>query len=378
MRLLLDFFPGHVALDHPWRAERPEFLIAGDPSATAQSPEPYDQDPEEGAFARVNTDRGSLDDALQLNLRHAGVRAAVLAELDRVLEQCDGVHMSYLDSMRIQGILERWGDRSLPADGSPPVDTPFWPQLVQRVGTESPGIIVVQTAPLGDAASSEDPPIWTLDDRLRELLLSGTGDDVRAHLAGRLGRPWVYLNSLERDGHPRIAEALSPERATAASVISALAPHGTVFEDGQLEGRRRRWDSRIVRRPSEPVDREAVAFHEALLEVLGRPEVARGSASVPLLRAAWDDNPSWSQFVVLLLEARDSGGVLLVAVNFGPRPAQCYVDLAELDPAGREWTFQDLLSLAMYVRDGDDLAARGLYLDLPAWDYQVFDVRCGR
>jgi hypothetical protein len=28
----------------------------------------------------------------------------------------------------------------------------------------------------------------------------------------------------------------------------------------------------------------------------------------------------------------------------------------------------------VYERDGDDLARRGLYLDLPAWGYHVFEV----
>jgi hypothetical protein len=32
------------------------------------------------------------------------------------------------------------------------------------------------------------------------------------------------------------------------------------------------------------------------------------------------------------------------------------------------------MSAATYDRDGRDLAARGLYLDMPAWGYHIFDV----
>jgi hypothetical protein len=35
----------------------------------------------------------------------------------------------------------------------------------------------------------------------------------------------------------------------------------------------------------------------------------------------------------------------------------------------------DLLGDARYEREGDALAARGLYLDLPPWGYHAFDVR---
>jgi hypothetical protein len=38
-------------------------------------------------------------------------------------------------------------------------------------------------------------------------------------------------------------------------------------------------------------------------------------------------------------------------------------------------TLIDLLSDARYERDGCDLRARGLYLDLPAWGRHVFEVR---
>ena len=30
--------------------------------------------------------------------------------------------------------------------------------------------------------------------------------------------------------------------------------------------------------------------------------------------------------------------------------------------------------ITIYERDGDELAGSGLYLDLPAWGYHVFDV----
>jgi len=35
---------------------------------------------------------------------------------------------------------------------------------------------------------------------------------------------------------------------------------------------------------------------------------------------------------------------------------------------------QDLMSSAVYQRDGDELLSRGLYLDLPPWGYHVFEL----
>jgi hypothetical protein len=35
---------------------------------------------------------------------------------------------------------------------------------------------------------------------------------------------------------------------------------------------------------------------------------------------------------------------------------------------------RDLTGPARYERDADDLATRGLYLDLPAWGHHVFEL----
>ena len=40
----------------------------------------------------------------------------------------------------------------------------------------------------------------------------------------------------------------------------------------------------------------------------------------------------------------------------------------------RELRLRDLLSAASYDREGDDLRARGLFLDLPVWGLHVFEL----
>ena len=44
------------------------------------------------------------------------------------------------------------------------------------------------------------------------------------------------------------------------------------------------------------------------------------------------------------------------------------------DLAGRRWCLTDGLGPDAYDRNGDDLAGKGLYLDMPAWGTHVFDV----
>jgi hypothetical protein len=66
---------------------------------------------------------------------------------------------------------------------------------------------------------------------------------------------------------------------------------------------------------------------------------------------------------------------LVVAVNYAAHQGQCFLRLPFPDLAGRSVRLRDLLGPATYDRGGDDLASKGLYLDVPAWGYHVFEVK---
>ncbi len=113
-------------------------------------------------------------------------------------------------------------------------------------------------------------------------------------------------------------------------------------------------------------------FYDKLLPVLTRPEVRDGRWQLRDCRPAWGDNPTWNQFAAFTWEG-EGNRRLLIAVNYGPAQGQCYVHLPP-ELHGRPYCLRDLLSTAHYDRDGDDLASHGLYVDLPAWGYHVFEM----
>ena len=63
---------------------------------------------------------------------------------------------------------------------------------------------------------------------------------------------------------------------------------------------------------------------------------------------------------------------MLIAVNYAGNQSQCFVRLPSADLTGRGVRFADRMGPACFDRDGTDLIARGLYLDMPAWEYHVF------
>jgi hypothetical protein len=88
---------------------------------------------------------------------------------------------------------------------------------------------------------------------------------------------------------------------------------------------------------------------------------------------AWDGNGSNLALAVFSWAGLGDFRRLVVMNNAGHR-SQCYISLPWNDLPGKIWRFQNRLGPEVYHRDGNDLAARGLYIDLPAWGYQAFAV----
>ena len=379
IRLMLDFVPNHTALDHPWVQSHPEYYIHGSEADLAAQPGNYCRVASAGRPLILAHGRDPYfpgwPDTLQLNYRHAGFRQAMQAELLRIAGQCDAVRCDMAMLLLPEVIARTWGDRSLPADGSPPVDAPFWPAATALVRRQH-GQFVFMAEVYWDLE-------WTLqqqgfddtyDKRLYDRLHDRDTGMVGGHLHAAPDFQRKSVRFLENHDEPRAAAAFARDVHFAAATVAFLVPGLRFFHDGQFEGRKVRLSVHLARRPDEPVDAEIGAFYGKLRGVLSRAEVRDGDWQLLDCRTAWDGNPTWQHF--LALSWRGAGGNrLLAVVNYGPTQGQCYVTLPFGDLAGRDWQLDDLLSAARYERAGDELCGRGLYLDMPAWGHQVFDVK---
>jgi hypothetical protein len=89
---------------------------------------------------------------------------------------------------------------------------------------------------------------------------------------------------------------------------------------------------------------------------------------------AWEGNLSSDNFIAFAWQNAD-GAKLLVAVNYSAQPAECYVRLPFAGLAGGAWQLRDIVGTDIYQREGDDLNARGLYLNVPPWQCHVFEMK---
>jgi hypothetical protein len=262
-------------------------------------------------------------------------------------------------------VFERtWGRR-------PP---PFWSTAIARIRERFPGFCFMAEVYWDlEWTMMQQGFDYAYDKRLYDRLRSGHARPVRDHLGAGLDYQDRLARFMENHDEPRAAVAFSTPQHQAAAVLTYLSPGLRFLHQGQLEGRRTRISPHLVRAPQEAVDHTLQRFYETLLAVLRRSAVRDGRWSLLECRPAWAGNWTADSFVASAWEGA-AGERVLVAVNYAPTQGQCYVGVPWSDLRGRAVLLKDLLGPASYDRDGTDLTARGLYLDLPAWSYHAFEL----
>jgi hypothetical protein len=159
----------------------------------------------------------------------------------------------------------------------------------------------------------------------------------------------------------------------AAAIITFLSPGLRFLHQGQFEGRTKRISPHLVRAPQERIDSRLEQFYERLLAVLRRPVVRAGEWQLLECVPAWDGNWTLDCFLAFALQGAGDER-LLVTVNYAPNQSQCYARLPFADLGNGHWRLEDLIGDAKYDREGNELQARGLYLDEPPWRAHVFSL----
>jgi hypothetical protein len=366
LRLMLDFVPNHTALDHPWVEEHPEYYVAGSELDLARAPHNYVWTrPKRGdillAHGRDPYFPG-WPDTLQLNYGNPATQEAMIGELSRIAGQCDAVRCD-MAMLVLPDVFERtWG---IPSQ-------PFWPRATEQVRRQFPDFCFMAEVYWDREWTLQQQGFdYTYDKRLYDRLRGGAARPVREHFFAGLDFQDKLARFLENHDEPRAAATFPPDIHPAAAVVTFLAPGLRFFHDGQFEGRKKRVSPHLCRRPDEPVDAGIEQFYGRLLDVLRRPAVRQGRWQLLECLPAWEGNWTADSFIAFAWDGQGDDR-LLVVVNYAPHASQCYVRLPFSDLGGSQWRLEDLLGGARYDRGGDDLATRGLYVDVAGWQPHVF------
>ena len=363
--LILDYVPNHVAPDHPWTAEHPEYLLPGTEQELAEHPEAFIRTA--GAIAARGRDPyfPPWPDVVQLNAFSAALRDAVADTLIALGAQCDGLRCDMAMLMTNEVFARTWGARA----GQVPLDD-YWPTLIARVKREHPDMLFM--------AEAYWDMEWTLqqqgfdlcyDKRLYDRLLHDQAqsgpESVQAHLHADRSYQERLVRFIENHDEPRAAATFAdPGQARAAAIVMSTLEGARLYHHGQFEGRRVHVPVFLAREPDEPPDEGLRAFYRRLLSAAADAQLRDGDWRLCDVQG-WPDNDSYRTLAAWCWSTRDSRH--LVVVNLSSGDAQARVHIPWDDLSGQDWRLEDRLNGQEFERGGDELATAGLYVSLRPW-----------
>jgi hypothetical protein len=371
LRLILDFVPNHVAIDHRWITEAPDRLLQGDEGAMAAAPQNWFRRDVGGRARGFAHGRDPYfdgwSDTVQIDYRRADTRRAMRETLATIADRADGARCD-MAMLAVHDVFLRTWSGTFDEAG-----VEFWPEAIAHVKKDHPDFLTM--------AEVYWDLEWTLqqqgfddtyDKRLYDRLVHGDAAGVRAHLRADLAYQERLVRFVENHDEPRAMTACGPSRARAAAVVTLSLPGLRLVHEGQMEGWRRKLPVQLGRRAAEATEPGLPELYRRLLIALGDRVFHDGAWRLLEPREAWPGNPSHDGFV--LHQWSFDGVFRLVAVNLSGTAGQCFAPLALPHLGEGRWHLRDLLGTAEYVRDGADLAARGLHLDMPAHAFHLFAV----
>jgi len=368
MKLVLDFVPNHVAPDHPWATEHPEYFVRGNAEDARNDP---------ASFAEIQGRiyaRGrdpffpAWPDVLQLNAFHPGLRQAAIETLTSMAGQCDGVRCD-MAMLFLNSVFERtWGARAGARPG-----TEYWVDVTGAIRKSHPGFLFIAEAYWDLEWELQQQGFdFCYDKTFYDRLEHGNVEGTRLHLCAEPAYQGKLLRFIENHDEPRAAATFSTAQQQAAAVAMATLPGARLFHEGQFEGRKVRPPVFLGRRPEEAAVPELQAFYKKLMQGFDSQMFREGQWTL-CQRTGWPDNPTFES--LLAWGWHRGADRYLIVVNLSGQSAQAQVQAPWPDLDGKTWRLTDSLSGANYDREGSGMCNPGLYVELGPWGSYCFHCR---
>ncbi|NBV85278.1 MAG: alpha-amylase [Verrucomicrobia bacterium] len=370
IKLILDFVPNHLGLDHAWVESRDHLFVG--------KSEPFNdafplETPSGKRFLAHGKDPyfAGWTDTVQLDYRRSETRRAMTDLLLSIAQKCDGVRCD-MAMLLLSEVFEKTWHHVPP--GVESASGEFWQDAIAEVKSAHPEFVFLAEAYWGLEGRLCDLGFdFAYDKTLYDRLLHHHLGEVQAHLLGLGAGNWRRAHFLENHDEPRLAGIASLDLQRAAAALCLGLPGMRFFHEGQFEGVRRFARVQLARRAVEPVDFDVESMYAALFAAFSGTSVGRGQCQILEPYRAWDDNPTAQFFCITQWqEPGVEDRFDLVVVNLAWHQAQCRVRLTAQGGSEGVWRLADRLGTERWERDGSEMVRQGLFLDLPAMSARLF------
>jgi len=365
LRLILDFVPNHVAPDHPWVNDHPEYFVQGNADDARNNPTSFLEVGGKVFACGKDPYFPAWPDVLQLNAFQPGLRQAVIETVSEIAEQSDGIRCD-MAMLMLNTIFERtWGARA----GVKPVND-YWTTVIPAIkGRYREFRFIAEAYWDLEWELQQQGFDYCYDKKLYDRMEHGDAESVRLHLLADFSYQRKMVRFIENHDEPRAAATFPHGKGRAAAIAILTLMGAKLLHEGQFDGRKVKLPVFLGRRPAEPADQELVAFYGRLLKETNL-DVFRNGEWRLCERSGWPDNQSCLNILAWCWVKEDER--YLIVINFQQQAAQARVHVPWDELRGKEWRLNDVLSGEKYDRNGNEMRDAGLYVDLKPWECHIF------
>ena len=374
-RLMVDFVPNHLAVDHDLTTAHPSLFVNGDHGAMEANPANFFVARRDGGGEEIVLAHGrdphfdGWEDTVQLDYSNPDTVDMMETILESIASMADAVRVDMAMLLLPRIFEQTWG--KVIDD-----DLAFWPRAIARAKACNPDFVLVAEAYWDTEGELQDLGFdYTYDKRLYDRLKEADGDagPVRGHLRADLGFQSRSVRFLENHDEERALTAFpgGRDRMLGLATVVSSVPGLLFLYDGQMEGATKHQSMHSFAPMSEPCDYSILAVWQTLLSSPLACAIDEGSVEWKgVLDTSPSNNgdPSFSSLVALQWNAGPSPAfVVIVNLSHAPCTGHVHVDVE----AGGEWYLRDVLSPVVgYGRTiGPDSP---LWVSLPAYGVHLF------
>lgn len=413
VKLMLDFVPNHVAVDHPWACDHPEYLLPvhrdyrNDPNSCIEdhgftiTPPCQQQKDHRQFYYGGDYWNGGWTDTLQVNYWNPELREAQTQNLLHIASMSDSVRVDMAMSVLNRHIELSWakdrrhgscstGKRGAMSDQykhNPPQEE-FWTMAINRVREAHPGFVFTAEAyNYGFTQPAEDMVLrnlgfdYTYDISALKFLENNNHHDFKRYA---IGQGVQYFNKaihfVENHDDNRAAGHVlhSNARAIAGAVLTSFLPGANLFFHGQFHCLKNKLGVHLRRSGDEYYNTGCSDFFSKMLTLIQDSVVQDGTwMGVQGCYHSTERGAFATNADILIYKWRQGNNIRMVVANWKEQSSSGYVLLEELKE--NESCPNNMCNV--HERYGDkvhnlplvSLRDAGFHLQLKAWEVQVYD-----
>jgi hypothetical protein len=374
IKLLLDYVPNHVATDHAWVTDHPDYIVQGkDGDLKARVSDFFAAQDKDGnahvyAHGRDPFFPGWSDTA-QLNVFNPDLRVATGNVLLDIASQCDGVRCDMAMLLMNDIFSATWKGY---VGAAPEKD--YWVEIISKVKTQFPDFIFI-----AEVYWNKEYDLlvqgfdFCYDKVFYDRMIASDVQKLRQHLIAELAYQQRLLRFIENHDEPRAYETLGSLRSYPAATLLCTLPGGTLLHDGQFVGRRVKLPVQIRRAPEERRHPQLEEHYTALLAETCSPVYLKGNFYLFTVNPPAANNVTYLNIIAYGWWNEQAGDYRLIVVNLTEFRSQGRVDLSPWAwLKNKRWSLYNVLDGEEFARHGGSMTKDGLYIDLDPYESFVF------